>query len=199
MKKISLVLIAISTIYSAQAQIGAKLGVKGGLNVASLTINGSSTGVDSKFGAHAGLLAHLHLSPQIGLQPELLYSGQGMKQVSGGVTYNWNLDYINLPIMLQYMFNNGFRLEAGPQFGFLVSGKIKDNGGVTDLGNDLKTTDVGLGFGLNYLSHSGLGIGGRYNLGLTNINETGVNELKNRVGQISVFYMFNHNHKAQSR
>lgn len=184
---------------TSQAQVMPRLGIKGGLNIASLTVNNSTANISSRLGVHAGLLAHIHLSKEIGLQPELVYSGQGMKQNLNGTTYEWNLGYINVPLMLQYMFNNGFRIEAGPEFGFLTSAKIKDATGSDDIKNDLKTTNVGLGFGLSYLSYSGLGIGGRYNLGLSNINNNGSNEIKNRVGQISVFYLFNHDHKAKSK
>jgi hypothetical protein len=109
------------------------------------------------------------------------------------------LDYINLPIMLQYMFDNGFRLEAGPQFGFLVNSKFKYNDGrEVDLDDVYKTPNVGLGFGLNYLSHSGFGVGGRYNLGLSNIGE-GTSDIKTRTLQFSLFYMFDSQHKAKSR
>ncbi len=93
--------------------------------------------------------------------------------------------------MLQYMFDNGFRLEAGPQLGLMVS---------NDNNNDIfKSTNVGLGFGLNYLTYSGFGVGGRYILGLSKINEPIAAEAKSRNIQLSIFYMLDHNHKAKSR
>jgi hypothetical protein len=103
--------------------------------------------------------------------------------------------------MIQYMFDNGFRLQAGPQVGFLLDGKIEgDAGGAdVDIADDLKKIDAGVGLGVGYLSYSGLGIEGRYNLGLTNINDVGTNELRNRVFQISLFYMLDNAHKSKSR
>jgi hypothetical protein len=69
--------------------------------------------------------------------------------------------------MLQYMFNNGFRIEAGPQLGLLLDAKSTAEGFPDDNTEDVfKSTNVGLGFGLNYLSYSGFGVGGRYVLGL---------------------------------
>ena len=97
------------------------------------------------------------------------------------------------------MFNNGFRIEAGPQLGLLVNSKIEDQDGVEDDAKDsFKTTNVSLGFGLNYLSQTGFGVGGRYNLGVSNIAE-GSGDTKGRVFQISLFYMFDNAHKAKSQ
>jgi hypothetical protein len=91
---------------------------------------------------------------------------------------------------LQYMFDNGFRIEAGPQLGLLIKSTDKDV---------FRSTNVGVGFGLNYLSSSGLGLGGRYNLGLTNVTEAAYQNAKSRVIQLGLFYMFDNTHKRKSR
>jgi hypothetical protein len=198
MKKLSLVVVATFAAMSLWAQHKPVLGLKAGVNVADWKVeNVDNSSLDSRVGFHVGALAHLHLSDKIGFQPEVLYSTQGAKNAGTDDTYK--IDYINVPLMLQYMFNNGFRIEAGPQFGFLISAKDDFNGTEVDSKDDYKKTDVGLGFGLNYLSHSGLGIGARYNLGVGNINNDGVNDINNRVFQASIFYMFDRAHKAKSR
>ena len=198
MKKICLLAIGItSTIFSfSQA---AKLGVKAGLNISSLKIEDFDN-TDSRLGLHAGLLAHIHLAPSWAVQPELVYSAEGGKvDFGGGSEATYKNDYVNNPVMLQYMFDNGFRLEAGPQLGLLVSSKIEDeNDNEEDADDVFKTTNVSLGVGLNYLSHSGFGFGGRYNHGISNIAE-GNGDAKGRVFQISLFYMFDNAHKAKSR
>jgi hypothetical protein len=158
---------------------------------------------DSRLGPHLGLLAHIHLSPQWALQPEALYSAEGgiwNNVVVGGDEYKFKNDYINIPVMLQYMFDNGFRIEAGPQLGLLVSSNAENegNGEEDDSKDTFKSTNVSLGFGLNYLSYSGLGVGGRYNLGVSDIVK-GAGEAKGRVFQISLFYMFDSMHKAKSK
>lgn len=201
MKKISLfsfIMLMAATLF---AQGNAEFGLKGGLNIASLKIdNVNNDAIDARTSFHIGGLAHIHLAPEWAIQPEFVYSGQGMKQDFGNNDYEYKLGYINIPVMLQYMFNNGFRLEAGPQLGILVNAKQEDVNGVdVDVKDDYKTADVGLGFGLSYLTYSGIGFGARYNLGLTDINDFGVNEIKNRVGHISIFYMFDNRHKAKSR
>lgn len=190
MKKISLVFAFALSCVIVSAQSTPKFGIKAGVNIADLKW---STDLDSRIGFHAGLITHIHLSRQFALQPEVLYSTEGatLKGLSSGNgQYTFKTDYINIPLMLQYMFDNGFRLEAGPQLGLLVSSSDKDI---------FKSTNLGLGFGLNYLSHSGFGIGGRYNLGLSRISEPAWPEAKSRVAQISVFYMFDNSHKRKSR
>ena len=94
------------------------LGVKGGMNLYNIH-NDDNTNYDQITGYYFGLLGHIHLNSQWAIQPELVYSAQGAKN-------GYNLDYINVPVMLQYMFDNGFRLQAGPQLGFLVSSDNKD-------------------------------------------------------------------------
>lgn len=180
------------------AQTQAKIGLKAGLNIANVSMDPEVIDKGSRLGFHGGLLAHIHLSPQWGIQPEVLYSGQGFEDNTNNT--EWKLNYLNIPVMVQYMFDNGFRISAGPQVGFLLDGKIAESGFEDlDIKNDLKKIDAGIGVGLGYLSYSGLGIEGRYNHGLTNINDVGSNELNNRVFQISLFYMLDNAHKAKSR
>lgn len=198
MKKISFFILALCISSMSFAQ-GAKFGIKGGVNLATLNIDPDVDGIDTKIGYHIGLLSHIHLAPQWALQPELVYSLQGMDQTFGGERYPWNLSYINIPVMIQYMFDNGFRLQAGPQLGLLVAAKQKGGGTTEDIKGNFKSIDASLGLGLGYLSRSGFGLDGRYNLGLNNINNNGTNEVQNSVFQIGVFYMFDNRHKVKSR
>lgn len=200
MKKIILALSAVVLSYAAFAQTNIKLGLKGGLNIASLKIEEDEPR-DSRLGMNAGVLAHIHLTPGLSLQPEVMYSGQGMEDRITGTTNTWKMDYINVPVQLQYNFNNGFRLQTGPQLGFLLNAEIENqNGTHLDVTKDFKKTDVSWTFGGGYLSNSGFGIDARYNYGLTNINEFDAsNPVSHRVFQIGVFYMFDNQHKAKSK
>jgi hypothetical protein len=198
MKKLSLIAIGITSAVFSFAQTPAKFGVKAGLNISNIEW---SNNTDSRLGLHGGLFAHIHLARQWALQPELLYSAEGAKKDFGnGEEATYVNDYVNIPLMLQYMFNNGFRIEAGPQLGILTRAKIKDQDEAEDENDEaFKSTNIGVGFGLNYLSQTGFGVGGRYNLGLNKINEEGFIDAKGRAFQISLFYMFDNAHKAKSR
>ena len=177
-----------------------KFGLKAGLNVATLT-DVPGLNWSNRIGLHAGALAHIHITPQFGVQPEVVYSAQGAKYTINGEEHTLGLDYINIPVQLQYMFDNGFRIQTGPQLGLLINTKDKVNGQNSQFfsSEDFKSTDVSWTFGLGYLTYSGLGIDGRYNLGLTNINDAGTNSLKNNVFQVGLFYMLDNSHKAKSR
>lgn len=189
MKKMFGLIASMVSVTVLLAQDKPVIGLKAGANIATFHSSESGDDYKAKVGLHVGLLAHIHVTPQVAFQPELVYSQQGPKFTEGGVDGEFKANYVNLPLMLQYMFNNGFRIETGPQFGLLVSNE-----------NLLEKTDLSLGFGLSYLTYSGVGIGARYNLGLSNINDYDpANKTKNRVLQLGLFYMFDSQHKRKSR
>jgi Outer membrane protein beta-barrel domain len=168
------------------------IGIKAGLNIFTIN-NNNNAEYDSKAGLNLGLIGHIHLAKQLAFQPEIVYSGQGAKFTTAGVETKINLDYINIPLLLQYMFDNGFRIQAGPQIGFLVNAKSKTNGNSTDIKNNLKKVDFGLGAGVGYVHPpTGFGVDARYNLGLSNINDNSSVKSYNRGFQIGVFYLFKH-------
>ncbi|HEU4469909.1 MAG TPA: porin family protein [Flavisolibacter sp.] len=198
MKKISFFAIALCLVSALSAQ-EASLGLKAGLNVANLKIEGDDWG--SKLGLHAGALAHIHLSRQFAIQPEIMYSSQGGKYTVSDGEHELGLHYINIPLQFQYMFNNGFRLQTGPQVGFLVDVKDKRNGDETGIftSEDFNSVDFAWSAGLGYLTRSGLGIDARYNFGISNINDAGTSTIRNNVFQVGLFYMFDNSHKLRSR
>ncbi|MFE3868985.1 porin family protein [Flavobacterium sp. LS2P90] len=196
MKKITLLLVTVFTFGSVNAQDKEDMsfGVKGGLNVSSVT-NTDQDGLNSKslIGFNLGFFGEFMISDKFAIQPELLYSAQGVKLESGGDDGDLKLDYINIPIMAKYYVANTFSLEFGPQIGFLVSAKAKSGGVSEDIKDQVKSTDVSLGFGASYYFAEKFMLGARYNLGLTRIQEDlflGESESKNSVFQVSLGYKF---------
>lgn len=168
------------------------IGIKGGLNIYNIH-NDNGAKYDNLTGFHIGLLGHIHLTRHLAFQPEILYSAQGAKYNALGETVRVKLGYINVPLLVQYMFDNGFRLEVGPQIGFLLKSKAESNNNDTDIKSNLKSTDIGLALGLGYIVQStGFGIDARYNIGLSNINENSPTKSMNRGFQFGVLYQFNH-------
>lgn len=168
------------------------IGIKAGLNIYTIN-NDNNAEYDPKAGLNVGLIGHIHLAKQLAFQPEIVYSGQGAKFTTAGVETKINLDYINIPLLLQYMFDNGFRIQAGPQIGFLVNAKSKTGGNSTGIKNNLKKIDFGLGAGVGYVHPpTGFGVDARYNLGLSNINDNSTVKSYNRGFQVGVFYLFKH-------
>lgn len=219
MKKISLLSLAFASAFAASAQnigdpdkahkplrtemsVQPRFGIKAGVNLATLEIDDDSQtnpiNTNNKTSFHAGLFANIPLSDMWRFQPEVVYSGQGSKvsQTALGTTVNdeWDMHYVNVPLMFQLQTKGGFFVEAGPHVGFLVKAKDEDDNDLKDALN-LKSVDFGAGGGIGYLSRIGLGINARYNLGFANIYDDDANssddgKLKNRVVNIGLVYHF---------
>lgn len=220
MRKVFLAAIAITTFGIANAQ-SVKFGIKAGANIATLTGDAVADDVSMKVGFNAGGLAEIKFTDMIALQPEVLFSMQGARTVdrSNDIAGNRfedestvNLGYINVPVMLKIYPTKSFFLEGGPQVGFLISAKSKNESTsnfvdgtsiveseTVDIKDNLKTVDVAFNLGLGYDFTENLFINARYSLGLTNIYDTpdflgalGVTELdaKNATISVNVGYKF---------
>ena len=186
MKKILLLGVVLFLVKATFAQRSVNFGLKGGVNSANLKDDANNT--NSRTAWHAGGLAHIHLSKNFAIQPEVVYSSQGAEYAND---VNLKLSYVNIPVLAQYMFANGFRLQTGPQLGILAASEVKTGHAETDLEDGIKNLDVAWSFGTGYITKSGLGIDARYNLGLRDISDAHP-DLKNRVWQVGLFYQFSH-------
>lgn len=193
MKKIVLSFVVLATtVLASQAQT--RFGLKLGMNL--MTLGGDDVedaDLKSKIGFHAGGIVNIPVSDNFAIQPELLYSGEGAKMEDGDDRANYNLSYINVPIMLQYV-NSGFHAEFGPQVGLLVAAKLDTKiGGVNndiDIKDQLKGANFSLALGAGYRLTNGFGFGARYTLGLGNIADAPDAEIKTRGFQIGISYLF---------
>ena len=191
MKKTRILLIALfmagaSTSVFSQAQFS--LGIKGGLNFATIDASHPGETYDSRTGYHFGAFGLLKFT-KIGIQPELLFSQQGTKVKVDGTDFESNFSYVNIPIIVKLYTVGGINLQAGPQFGFLSSADWEGE----DIKEFLKGSDVSLALGVGWDLPFGLTIDGRYNLGLSDISDSpAYDEIKNQVWQVSVGYkLFN--------
>jgi hypothetical protein len=90
--------------------------------------------------------------------------------------------------MLTWTSASGFFAQTGPQVGFLMSAKAKADGESVDVKEFFKKTDFSWGFGVGFASQSGFGVNGRFNAGLSKLDEAGEAKIKNSVIQVGVFY-----------
>lgn len=194
MRKFGFILVAVLIgLPSLQAQEYFRMGAKGGVNLANIV--GDDPDWDLRTSFHLGLVAEIPLSEKFYFGPEVLYSSQGSK--NEGVEI-FNLDYIQIPMMVKYYVSQGLNIEAGPQIGFLISSEVNSFvvGSNVDLKDYLSTFDYGVNFGLGLKWVNGFFFQGRYNLGLANIwddLEIGLDDdfkETNNVIQFSVGYMF---------
>jgi len=193
MKKVILAAFVLGTCTAAIAQQQLKFGPKAGVNFANLS------GVDNtemKTGFHVGAVAEIKFNEKFSIQPEVIYSAQGAKGMLNNIEGKANLDYINIPILAKYYIVDGFSVEAGPQVGFLVKaegkGTVNNVSVTTDVKDNFKSTDFGLGFGLAYDLPVGMFVNARYNLGLSDIrnNTSSGDAIKNNVIQVGIGYKF---------
>ncbi len=168
------------------------LGVKAGLNLYNINSDDNSNN-DSRIGLNIGLIGHIHYADNWAIQPELVYSTQGSKSTVAGIDYETNLSYVNVPVLLQYMFDNGFRIQAGPQLGILVSAKSETNNSKLDIKDEVKSIDFAFVAGISYVHPpTGFGVDLRYNIGLSDISEDPNDKSTNRGMQLGVFYLLGH-------
>jgi len=197
--------IALFGFLSANAQ-EVKFGAKAGVNLA--TIGGDVEDADGRTSFHVGGVAEIMISDKFSVQPELLYSAQGLQSEYTETIFGSDvkfeeklkLDYINLPIMAKFYVAEGLSIEAGPQVGFLISAESEveasfegDSENQTeDVKDGFKSVDFAAGIGLGYKLDSGLNFSARYTLGLANIAEDAADDfsIQNNVLQVSLGYMF---------
>jgi hypothetical protein len=194
MKRILCALSAVVLIAGAVTAQQTHFGLKGGVNFSSVAVNGGDD-YEGKTGVHLGGLAHIHISRHFAIQPELVYSMQGGQDESENMKLK--LNYVNIPLLAQYMTNEGFRLQTGPQLGILASAKSKFGDVEYDSDDDVSTVDFSWLFGASYLFPSGFGLDARYNLGISNISDDESFEARNRVFQLGVFYQFMHKNTSR--
>lgn len=190
MKKTIIFAATLFSLFSVKAQ-SVHFGIKGGMNASSVNSSPANSDMKTKIGFNVGLLAHIHTSsPVWAIQPEIYYSDEGAKSKSNS-SASLNLGFINVPVLAQYMFDNGFRIEAGPQIGFLMNAKSKSGNVTVDVKDNFKKTNFSIPVGLGYLTTSGLGFDARYNFGISNLNNTSTStKIHSNVFQFGLFYQF---------
>ncbi len=190
MKKLIFTTLLCAVAGAASSQVALTFGVKAGANFAKLSSNEDA---DARFrpGLHAGFFANVAFTDKLSFQPELFYSAQGTKLAnnldnSDEENRRMLVNYVQVPLLLQYALTEKLSVQAGPQIGILLSAKRKWDGYWEEDGWDeeytyieepdsddikeyFKTLDIGLGIGLGYKISERFGIYTRYIHGLTNM------------------------------
>ena len=185
MKKLIVLVTVALFAFNAQAQ-DIKLGLKAGVNLTSLT--GDDLDVDPRFSYHAGVVANVSFSDLVSLQPEVIYSSQGVNGETQGTDFTGKLDYIQVPIMVSLNLADGFSVHGGPQIGFNVTDKVEFESMFQTGTFNAKSVDLNLNLGLQYSFGSSLFLQLRYSYGIINIQEN--SDAKNSITALSIGYFF---------
>ncbi len=178
MKKLILIVFTIVITTTAFSQ-GVDFGIKAGANFATIT---DATGLSNRTGFVVGVFGGIKFNDKVAIQGDLLYSQQGADADPNKI----DLNYVNVPIVLKYFIAQGFNIQAGPQFGFIVDDNIKEVVGNIFAAESFDLTGV---VGLGYDFPMGLRADARYNFGLTDVFNNNV-EGKNSVITLSLGYSF---------
>jgi len=157
-----------STQVSAQSL---DLGIKGGINYASL----SNLDSDGRLGFTGGIFVGARFNT-LGLQAEVLFSQQGGRLNQKDI----ETDYVLVPVLAKLHFLRIFNLQFGPQFSYLLNDNILESEKVDISGA------VGLGLSLG----SGLRVDARYNFGFTDAVTFAGASGKNRFISLALGYSF---------
>jgi hypothetical protein len=156
------------------------LGVKAGANFSSIT---DASGLSNKTGFQAGIFGGIKFTDKVGIQADVLYSQQGAEFDSG----KFDLNYINVPIVLKYYLVQGLNIQAGPQFGFILDDDIYEDG-IGSFEANAEKSDISGVVGAGYDFPFGIRVDARYNFGLTKVVDG--SDSKNSVVSLAVGYSF---------
>ena len=167
-----------------------KFGIKGGISPYILTLSDDlEQAIRPR--THFGFLARFAVNKDesFSIQPELIYSLQGTHINGSGKSIT--LDYIQVPLLLQFETSDGLRMQAGPHFGFLLTARYDYDGAGKDVSRIVRSRDKGLTAGIGYIFQpAGFGVDLRFNQGLRIISENSDLRSRNRGLQVGLFYIF---------
>lgn len=176
MKKI--VLISIVLIMSMNTYSQAKLGVRGGLNLANLTNLESEYSTKGYF----GVLLGIKISESYTLRPEFTYSKQGATMSSAEIEIpvddfeseylienngtDINIDFLTLSVINKITTTSNISFLAGPFVSFRINDNLNDEWFFVDV---FPRMDIGLIAGLSYDVSKNISIEARFKRGLTDL------------------------------
>jgi hypothetical protein len=202
------VLLVFTTLPQAQMQ----LGLKAGLNIAS--VGGGDVdeyfdeSPDSRTGFNAGIFFMYQFNKMFALQPEAYYTMKGATDNFGGVDFTLKLDYIEVPVLLKLIIpvqgsNITPSVFVGPAVGFNMDAKVKaeyqGQSAEEDIDSLVTSTDFSIifGAGLGFMvGKNELGVDIRYSLGLSSWDDSSYNpsgdpyDVKNNVLSFNAYFGF---------
>jgi len=172
-KKFTFLMLGISISALSMAQ-GFHIGAKAGANL--FKVDGKSFSEEFNWGYTLGAFSEINFNKKWGLQPEVIWNQTNTRtSTSFNEIYptstqdlkDVKLNYLSIPLLLTYRPAKILSLEAGPQFGILLdhSKNLLQNGQEA-----FKKGDLAMLAGAQ-LNLGGVKIGGRYQIGLANIND----------------------------
>ncbi|HKC34865.1 MAG TPA: porin family protein [Chitinophagaceae bacterium] len=171
--KLAIMAIALLTMQAASAQF--RLGAKVGANL--VKVDGKSFKDEFRYGYHLGGFAEIGVTKKLSIQPEVLFNQYSLtldssfksvyQNVINSNQSHLKLNYLSIPILVNYKLIGPVYLQAGPAFSVLMdqSKNFLQNGG-----DAFKKRDFSM-IGGAQVRIAKLYLSGRYVVGLANIND----------------------------
>ena len=167
------------------------VGIKGGANITK--VDGKAFKDEFRYGYHFGGFAEIGLGKKIQILPEVIFNQSTTTLDSSFKVIYQNiinsnqssvkLNYISIPVLLNYKLLGPIYLQAGPQFSILID---QDKNFLQNGADAFKKGDFSMLGGVQ-LKLSALRVTGRYIIGLNNINGIGnQDKWKNEAIQLSI-------------
>lgn len=167
------------------------VGFKGGANI--VKVDGKSFKDEFRYGYHLGGFAEIGAGKKFRIQPEVIFNQYATTLDSNYKAIYQNiinsnqskvkLNYLSIPILVNYKLVGPVYLQAGPQFSILMD---QDKNFLQNGADAFKKGDFSMmgGVQLNLLS---VRVSGRYVIGLSNINDIdNQDKWKSQAVQLSV-------------
>jgi len=189
--KTKLVNLSVALLISQLMMAQFHLGVKAGANLTK--VDGKSFKEQFEYGYAVGGFAEIKLSDKFSFNPEVLFNqytstlDSNYKSIYENVITSdqskVKLNYLTIPLILDYKFLGPVHLQAGPQFGILMN---KDENFLQNGEDAFKKGDFSMAFGAQ-VKVAQFRFTGRYLIGLNNINDIdNQDKWKNQVIQLTV-------------
>jgi hypothetical protein len=187
MKKITILVLTFALVFVTASSFAQGITAKGllaGLNLASVSGDDMEVdGVDpsSSMGFAGGAFLVFGFSDNLGFRPEVQYGQHGAKWEEGGDKVTAKVDYLDIPLLLQFTVPTEGSISpfliAGPYVAFNLSAKVVfDVEGMDlpdlDIKDETKSLDYGLIFGAGVAINDMIEITARYGMGLTSTDDT---------------------------
>jgi len=177
MKKI-LVVMLLAVLGLSLAYANEAFGLRAGLNLTNRTYSGSNDiDTDNRIGFHAGVVAQYPIGKYLVLQPELMYTQKGWSwtvdiPIVDDIVTTYKLDSVELPILLKMNLDFGsvaIQPFVAPQLSYCVIAERHVNDNVFKIMDDINPFQYGAQFGLDLQLNKSMLIGGRYQMGFSDI------------------------------
>lgn len=138
--------------------------------VSSSQLSGDHLGGFNKLGLLLGVYTNRSLSRKLNVKMELNYIEKGSRNPENNLTgaHEYSLNYIEIPVLLQYQAQSNIKIESGLYLGVLMKEVESYADGVIVEGNNpsngsFNKTDFGFCIGLDYSISNSLSINSRLN------------------------------------